>query len=603
MDNGVKQQQMTEQFKSEIKRHASQRRTESKIRTLAQQLDGADLILTSASSGFDLASTTASNRTDLSSTTVSNGADLASITTSNGADLASTTASDGAVSPANEQRNSALCLHGSHSSTSFSLNANAVYPQPAHKDTTPWQRFTPDQAVQSRRHLEDIMLMAYLDYLFPVIHPFYRTSLAKGGRVWTLAAIHNNSCLRHGIIALASHLLAKPHRARGPSIQICEVLDERHMRQQTHTALQNALNDLEAVRSRGIQGNVLESSRIFCSIVQLLLVESHIGTGSWRLHLEGAVSLLQQVIGGVCEDNDPGSAFETVIHQLGILFVLQRPNPPLFTPDQSAFRFYTTTLIFSDVIASTSRDQQPQLHHYYSASLLANGGDSIPSVKLDIAEVFGVHNETLLIISAVASLAAWKKVKADSQQLSLSELVRQSEALEARLEHHLADLKTPTQEECDQPSLTLDFLAEKTPLPWNTSQTIRRIWALATKSYLFITVSGIQLSHPSLREDVSETIELLQWLASHDGKPVAAWLRALAWPICVTGLLVQSPDEQRVLKKLLFSLDPLVSFGAVRNLTEIIEGAWELRERHSNARDNAYQISSLGSLMGGALLI
>lgn len=553
MVRGAKQRQRAEEIKSQIRHNASQRRTQHKVQTLTQQLKGASILTDDGSppkspQGASTADSSVSSGYDVSKTV---GGD--SLSTSSSPEVASLTAG---FRPA---------------------------PQPE----------------QAQQLLEGVLQMAYLDYLFPIIYPFYRTGLAGGGRCWIFPVLLTNTCVRHGITALSSHLLSRVQDGSGSSTQLCEVLDARHLHLQTQTALQSAQESLKAVQSKDTDGDALETSKMLCSMIQLLTVEAHMGT-QWKIHLDAAVSLLKHLITGFSFNKDPGEALELVIDDVGSLFVLQRPQPPLFTPDQSSFRFYAAKLVFADCLASTALEQEPQLREY-SRHLLKGSQAAATSSKLDIAEIFGVADNTVLLISEIAALAAWRKAKVESQCLSIPELVHEAGELEVMLQRHLDELEAAGhQPDCRQ-SLPIDLLAGRAPIPRRSADTIKRIWALAARSYLLVTVSGVQLSQPELRASVSETLDLLEFLIVQEVTTVPAWLRALAWPICVTGLLVQSTHEKQFLRRLFNSLEPLASFMTVRCLKETLERTWE--QRKNRGSDHPVHGATLGSLMGGVLLI
>jgi C6 transcription factor Pro1 len=450
------------------------------------------------------------------------------------------------------------------------------------------------QVEYAQELLDGVLLMSYMDYLFPIMYPLHRPSILEGGRCWILPILQYSSCIRSGVIALTSHLLGGLQSSEGSATQICEALDARHLHQQTQMALQSAQQDITAVQINATR-TVVESARLLCNVVQLLHAETHLSENG-RVHLAAAVSIFRYLLDDCPNTSGPGDAFEVVLEQLGSVFVLQRPQPPLFTPDQASFRFYAASLIFTDCIASTATGAEPQLHQYTNQVLRSNVDDHA-SPKLDIGAIFGVQNETLLIVSSIASLAAWKKLMTDKHQLSVLELAEKARILEVLLDQHLANLHVD-----DQPVLPLDILAGRAPLDGISAHAVQRIWALAARAYLFITTSGIQLANTKLRTDITDILSLLETIATREPSQAPAWYRALAWPICIAGLLVQSAQDKQFLRRLFRSLDPLAAFATVRRLTDTIEGVWEGREMDGPAGDCIIGMG-LADLMGGVLLI
>lgn len=561
MDYGPNQLNKVEEIKVQIKRNATQRRTQQKLQTLSQQLQDDQTAR--------VTNQIPSNPPSSASAGSSNSADMV-VSTSRGYDFA--------VSPA--------------------VSPSSTPPIAKLSISRDW---SPHQVAQSTEVLEHVMLMAFLDHLFPVMYPFYRTTMISGGRAWILHTILSNTCLRHSILALSSHEMAQIQENPGSPIQLCGALNSDQLHQQTQTALQTARASLQAVRSKGVQGTVLDSSQMLSTIVQLMTVELHMGTNNWTLHLDAATSLFRHMLDGASSTNNPSDSFTAIVHELGgSEAIFQGANPPLLTPNQASFCFYATKLIFSDCLAGTTLEQEPRLHHY-SSELLKSDADPAKSAKINVAEVFGVQNETLLLISATASLAAWKKAEEESQQLSVVELVSRVNRLEMRVETHLHELETSVVEPNYRKTIPIDLLAGRIPLPKHTASIVSRIWALATKSYLFVTASGLQLFHSVLRSTISQTISLLEVLVSKNDIQLPAWLRALAWPICVTALLVTSATEKHSLRKLLHIMQPCASFGTVPRLRDIVERAWKQAE--GCGQHEGLQISTLGAQMRRALLI
>ncbi|RVX69734.1 hypothetical protein B0A52_06379 [Exophiala mesophila] len=557
MDHGPNQLRKVEEIKAQIKQNAKQRRTQQKLQTLTQRLrDG------QASRVADQAET---DQVHLSAESSKSG-DTISRSYSHELD----------VSP------------DKYSSTSPVETPSISHDCNSH------------QVAQSTDVLDHVMLMAFLDYLFPVMYPFYRTSMTEGGRAWILHTILSNTCLRHSILALSSQQLAQVQEKPGSSIQLCDALDTGLLHQQTQAALQTAQASLQAVRSKGSNITVFDSSQMLSTIVQLMTVELPLGTNNWTLHLDAATSLFQQMLHSTHSSNNPADAFAAIIRELDSGAIIRGTDPPLLMPTQACFRFYATKLIFSDCIAGTSLEQEPRLHQY-SSELLRTDVNLAQFVQINVAEVFGVQNETLLLISATASLAAWKKAEEERQRLCVAELVRRASELEVRLEKHIHDLETSVSEPKYRRSIPLDLLAGRSPVSKHTASTVSRIWALATKSYLFVTASGLQLHHSSLQTSISQTISLLETLANKDDAQVPAWLRALSWPICVTGLLVTSSIEKHSLKKLFHIMEPCTALGTVPRLRDIIERAWHRAEMCDQY--DPFQRSTLGTHMRRTLFI
>jgi C6 transcription factor Pro1 len=463
----------------------------------------------------------------------------------------------------------------------------------------PSQHTRPEDAAASgaQEVLEDVLLMCYIDYVFPMLYPVYRLPIAAGCRGWLLHILRRNSCIRYAVIALSTHFLGRLRNHAATFTQVCEVLDASYMHTQTQAALQSAQQDLTSLQV-GRQPSMIDNGRMFCSILQLLVSEIQLGHNG-AAHLAGAVTLFRQIVVESKGRSGSDDVLKHVMDELGAAYVLQRPTPPLYTPDQTSFRSYAAQLMFSDVTAAIASETEPQLHDL-SAQVLIGKDDEYAASKLDISEVLGLPNEIFLSLSSIASLAAWKKRMIHSSQLSLPELVRRSEDIEADLMRHIEALLTRTKASHSQLALPIDFMIDRSPLSASTSNTIHQIWAYSAQAYLFITTCGLQLSHPQLRSIVSKLVSLFGALVATDSPPAAPRLRALAWPVCAVGLLVQSADEERSVRELLKILQPLDSFATVRQLVEVVEMTWAIRKQEAGVMNPALNFTvSLGAFIDG----
>lgn len=58
-----------------------------------------------------------------------------------------------------------------------------------------------------------------------------------------------------------------------------------------------------------------------------------------------------------------------------------------------------------------------------------------------------------------------------------------------------------------------------------------QIWARSAQLYLFVVISGWQPAHSEVHQNIGHLLKLLENISC------PAQLRALAWPVCVTGCL------------------------------------------------------------------
>lgn len=511
---------------------------------------------------------------------------------------------------------------------SANLTSSSPSSRDDHSQSTATHRFLLEKANESQYVLESVMLMTYLDHLFPIVYPFYRPGILEGARGWLLPVALSHTCLRHVVVALATQIMGSIETQPGSNESICGALNPQLLHEQTEVALKSAQHELNSMQLVGEESDLLDISKVFANSVQLFVVESYIGTGNWRPHMDAAIVLTNQMFRArtmhalgnhQSTSSVPKRSFSQVVEQLSPPLNFVKPHPPLWTPPQASYRFHTALLIFADVIASTVLRRRPKLQPQYG-HVLASADEVRPPEcpKLDIYQFFGVDHATLLVIADVAELAEWKWEQERLQQSSTVELVHRGIKLETRLLRTIETLKQEAKSSLSAvpsqtgPRALFDLQPAGGPAPTaHIARIISLIWYHAAFSYLLSTYGDSKPEaqhHTKLDENLSTTTHLLNSLCdskNHSSSTEShtvqapAWLRSMAWPIAVTGLLLNPDQEQEmhVMQRVMKLLDgSLGVFGTVKNVKRVVEEAWEHRGR--GACDK-----SVAELLGGVLLI
>jgi C6 transcription factor Pro1 len=573
MDNGSKQGSRVMDVKAQIKQNASRRRTRDKRQTPASVICSTVLPVRSASSSpaerpvvADVFSSCSSQQSNL------------------------------------EQRRSQ------------SADADYVTGNVAHRS------FRGDQAAQNFADphfiLESVMLMSYLDQIFPILYPFYRPGISEGARCWLLPIVLSHDCLRHVVVALATQVMSTVETTPGSDQYICVALDRNLIHSQTEIALQTAQRELQTIISADLPSqNVLEKSKVLANTVQLMAVESYLGHNSWTAHLDAAVSLsidiLQADAARLCPassktGDEAGDSFSQIVDQLNVTISFTKPHPPLWTPLQASYRFHTALLVFADIISATTLRGAPKFAANLDHILLDAGGahkslsqlDSPPSSspKLDLLRYFGVSNTMLLLIADIAtSDAATLTQRRDQGKEAGTGLVASIPGLEKRIWAAIEELDAVSSvrattknmlSRTSYPSILNGILPTPSPeLLYLTN----RVWARAAWLYHLLTLGSTEQSQTGSQERfcavVVEAIGLLETIcadwASNKERP--AWLRSMAWPICVTGLSIPrcGTQQQRSMKTafgtvltVLEGSGLIQAFGMVRHVRRAVEEFW-----------------------------
>ncbi|KAL2866904.1 Zn(II)2Cys6 transcription factor [Aspergillus lucknowensis] len=539
MDNAVKQVEMAQRIKNEVKRSAVRRRSRKLMQRIARDLDGEEIPAPGTGSSTDPARETVDN--------ISHGK------------TAYRPESPGARSPSSSTMRAApdRCADGS--------------PQvsPDHSTGPDWHRL----AQRVDNELEFTFVMVYLDYTFPVLFPFYIPTIFDGGRSWLLVMPMKIKALYHTVIGLTSYFFSSVPISSGPASDSCVSIAAGEQRKQTDLAVKMVQRDLYTVNTRGVHCNLIESAYLLGSIVQLLIFEGVVATNeNWRIHLSAAIVLFEQIV------QYPGtvSSLLDLMGQASSLPARALDNT-FWNSDQASFRFFSAVLLVADVISSTALEQSPRLREYHGDLLIKSHCGKEPALPLE--DFFGCQSWAILLVGEIAALDAWKKDMKKHRTLTIAQLLKRASIIEEELQSRLARLDSNPDEQCrvDRPARPSDLLqtlnppsSSHHPCPSDTTKTVTRIWAYAARMYLHIVLSGWQIATPEVRDDVIQIIELFTNL------PSPASFRALAWPLCIAGCMAEKGQES-AFRKIIASMGPLGMLGTMREVLGIMENVWRKR--------------------------
>jgi hypothetical protein len=267
------------------------------------------------------------------------------------------------------------------------------------------------------------------------------------------------------------------------------------------------------------------------------------------------------------------------------------------TADRSAFTFFTTVLLYIDILASTSLDRPPQLSAYHPSLLNSPTADT----QIRLETVFGAQTFVFLALAATSSLSAWKKASKSAGTLSVPDLVQRASSISAALQTGLARLDAGSARREPSPGIGpggffKGYYArlENRSADHADIEHATRLWACAARIYLAVVVSGWQPANAGVRADVARGLELLRAVEE------PAKIRAAAWPLCVVGCMAEVGQEQDV-REVVGRMGNLKEFGTVGQVLRIVEAVWSARM--SVDRDSWDVAACLGILGSPALLI
>jgi len=570
MDGGTKQREMTERIKAQIKRRTDTRRERQTARVTTADTGGRNFIV---ESGQDFIYKTSRLRQPQIHTIYNN------VTGS------SSNMEAGTVQDSNQSNENINTLHLSTLEATQRLNP----PAPMEVDRIQWIASVLgflDEYEEVHDHLpflsrgrdfEFDFLMKYLDYVFPLLFPFYQPGLHETGRSWVLVLLRRSRVAFHSAMSLSVYFFiftlieVYPGQHDACKIQLWEKVGR-----QTDMCFEMIQHDVQDLSFRGSQSTLLEKVRVMESITQFLIFEVALSrSANWNLHLTPALALFKEIWQGTTtEGSEPK-----------LLAVLDAMTPHLrygrdhtgyvWSPEQAGFRFFTGLLVFIDIIASTSLEQPPRLTEYHPHLLadLDNGEPDFGMVPVRLSSLVGCQNWVLLAVSRISLLDGWKKDMKKAAGLSTIELVGRASHISRTLNDGISRLDKATSGPQKDNSLNFrSYLNGHLSTSSRSSTIPTRIWAHAAHIYLEVVVSGWQPSNAEIRCGVSQMLELLRTV------DCSTHLRTLAWPLCVAGCMSEAGSHKQELRNLLTGKDELSMVGALGEARKIMERVWENRE-------------------------
>ncbi|KAK4174551.1 fungal-specific transcription factor domain-containing protein [Triangularia setosa] len=432
--------------------------------------------------------------------------------------------------------------------------------------------------------------MFYLDYVFPLLFPFYRPTLLDFGRGWLLVLLQRNQALFHVAQTMAGYfygIILSSDDNKNDVPELCKSHNLDAIQRQQELGLQWLRREIQDVVERGVKGHLKEEM--------------------WRFH---GVSKVNMGIGGG-EVEVP--CFMMLLLQLGSTPMSWTPRGQPWGTSQATLRFFSAQLLFLDVVGSTALEQAPRLQRWHGHLLEILGKEEMEKIMpvkvtekemelphLKLVEFIGLENWVVLAIGDISALDGYKKEMKRTSALSVTQLVSRASVIESRIHAGLGGLGEPevkngcSSNGCvpgDHPLLHFTTQGVLSPQTMHSTSLHARIWARAALTYLQVVVSGWQPASQEIRNSVTETVNLMLYFL-----PAPDCLRALVWPFTVTGCLA-APEQEQIFRDMAGAMGPLGNFGTIKEGMAIMEHVWANRaqiEQNADQWDLAACLRCLG---------
>ncbi|KAJ4992913.1 C6 transcription factor [Stagonosporopsis vannaccii] len=570
MDNGIRQQQMAERLKLEVKRNLSRRSRRNKIQTLSRDLSSSPAEANPLPPAWAPTIVADLNRNQ----------DAPFVSLPTPPSPPSRVASHDHVN--------AILSEGPHD------NNNASECNHSEIEST--------AAVEPASDFESSLLMSYLDFAFPVLFPFYNPPIIEAGRTWLLTLALKFPAFYHNIIGMAAYFSCAVPVLPSPERDACTELGQVELQAHMQKAVQGVQDSLRRVTRKGIHHCLVDNVRLLGNIVQLVNFEVvFASSANWQMHLDAATDLFDQTLRQFGKGRHGANAFSILLEKL-------RGDVPsncsFWSAEQAALRFFTALIVHQDVIASTVRQETPKLLEHYDELLAGPPSLEQSSCLLSLEDFTGCPNWVVRSIADISSLNAWKKAAKRAGNLDIIDLVRRATIIQQELHNGNALLDecslSPVPRTQTGPWQALESILVKSNIlkPPTSAQpamhrAVSKVWAHAAEIYLITVLSGWQPSNVQLRNHVAQALDHLKTIDN------PSWLRSMAWPFCVIGCLATKEQETDFLEVANAS-GGLAMFGTLRDALAIMQKVWSSR---CNYNADVWNIAYCLHVLGHSVLL
>ncbi|KAM0351003.1 hypothetical protein ACHAPU_002781 [Fusarium lateritium] len=431
-------------------------------------------------------------------------------------------------------------------------------------------------------------ISVYMDFVFPILFPFYRPYMTRGGRSWLLSLAMKNHGFLSSIISISSLFLSYIPADLSVGHGACASKTWDGLQKQANVALGSIQRDLERLRERGVENSLVDSVHLLANMMQQLGFELAImPPGNWQTHLDAATDLFEKILKHHGK-TDSTPQISAVPSNLG----RRSWAADVLITEQGAFRFFSGNLLIADIISSTVLNQRAKLHAYHH-ELQRSGSRQQPS--LDLEEITGCQTWVLLVIGEISALSRWKADQMISGELSRNELICRATSIEKTLYRGLENIDQHDEAHQNSEHIRpLEKLLNQSrsphgqPCPLSGGRVpLTRIWIHAARIFLLSVKLDGDIMDSELQTSVAQVIDSFGLVTS------STWLRWLIWPLCVTGISA-SKEQRPAIRDIIDSMYNLKAFGNVRTAFDIIEKTWHSRDAGEACLDLSTCFGSLG---------
>ncbi|KAF4627072.1 hypothetical protein G7Y89_g11081 [Cudoniella acicularis] len=238
-----------------------------------------------------------------------------------------------------------------------------------------------------------VLLMHFLDNVFPLQYPMYKPNLREGGRGWLLSLLLRTKPLYHAALALSVYhrrrlllMLEPPHPCHAARL----VEQENHLAI-CLTEFQETIRSVQQFVERTCPRNVMG---IMASVVQLVFFELFAGHGdTWQIHLRAATAMFEQG----CNEQMSGFGLGERANKVLTMNLPLTEADFAIADEVSIIRFQGCATIWLDIITSITLGTSPHLQAFHHRVI-----STASQIKME--NVMGCENWVMLQIARISAL-------------------------------------------------------------------------------------------------------------------------------------------------------------------------------------------------------
>ncbi|KAH8669738.1 fungal-specific transcription factor domain-containing protein [Tricladium varicosporioides] len=412
-----------------------------------------------------------------------------------------------------------------------------------------------------------VLLMHFLDTVFPLQYPMYKPGVLEGGRGWLLALLLRTKPLYHAALALSVYHRRKilADLQHDHPCNTARLVEQEHHLAICLTEFQKTIKSVQQLVSLTCPKNGLG---IMASITQLVFFELFAGEDdSWQIHLHAATDMFRR-------GYDEGFTLLGLDERTQVLLSTDMPlseDDFNIAEEVAMYRFLGGAIMWLDIIYSITNGTSPALSRFHSQLLSTTS-------QLKMHDVMGCENWVMLQISRISSLYEYKMSACKEGGL----------ATKSEQVFSAGNIKQSLQQGLNEDALQSFGISNTGHCPiQNPTVLITRMFTCMAKIYLHLVVCGFR-SLELLDTTIAEAIETLQ-----TKMPAPLWAGIVS-PLFIIGSVARQGETDFF--RHVFSASPVMdpTLEHRTRILPLLEAIWKKRELSPEGFDwgEALQLSN-----------